>query len=478
MRKSKGSITVFALLSLLLVTATLFALLEGTRYQEIRRFAHLQTDIALESAFSNYNQDLWKQYRLLGMNGNEAEQILLKVAKAKDTGSGVNLLRFDVESGGISSKTLLTDGKGGVFVECVSTYMQDNILYETAKEVYNQYESIQELVNTSGIDLDKIDDAVKELENLENEKVNSRSVARALFQSDILEKAQMWKEDVSLGLFVKDTKKLSDVRVNLKNDLFHRRINVGDASYKSDTDWLDRILLQQYLLTYLSNYETNIEGHALVYEAEYLLGKNASDKENLLAVISRILAIREAANFIYLLSDPVKVQQAHTLAVTLGGVTLNPLILELINIALLTAWAMGESILDVRGLLEGKRIPLIKSDSTWTLELENIALVSEEFITAKESKMGLSYKDYLGILLLFENELNLAMRTMNLQEITIRKISGDDSFSMDSLIVEAEAEINYGYRPVFPFLSVIDAEDRWIYQVRTKRKYGYHEKAV
>ena len=56
MIKAKGSVTVFSLLSLLLVTAALFALLEGTRYQEIRRFANLQTDTALESAFSNYNK--------------------------------------------------------------------------------------------------------------------------------------------------------------------------------------------------------------------------------------------------------------------------------------------------------------------------------------------------------------------------------------------------------------------------------------
>ena len=60
MQKEKGSITIFSLLSLLLITATLFVLLEGTRLQEMRRFAMLQTENTVQSAFANYNSCLWK----------------------------------------------------------------------------------------------------------------------------------------------------------------------------------------------------------------------------------------------------------------------------------------------------------------------------------------------------------------------------------------------------------------------------------
>ena len=60
MQKEKGSITIFSLLSLLLITAFLFGLLEGTRLQEMRRFAILQTENSLVSVFANYNTCLWK----------------------------------------------------------------------------------------------------------------------------------------------------------------------------------------------------------------------------------------------------------------------------------------------------------------------------------------------------------------------------------------------------------------------------------
>lgn len=478
MPKCRGSITVFSLLSLLLVTATLLALLEATRYQEIRRFALLQTELALESVFSNYHQDLWQQYRLLGMCQNDAEEILLQTADAKADGNGANLLRFGVESAVISNKKLLTDGEGTVFVKSVSRYMKDNILYEVAKGIYNRYESIQQLLSTSGMDLDKIEEALTELDKLEKAEGNSKGLSGRNSKTNILKMAQGWAEDLTLGLFIEDTSKLSSQKVDLKNDIFHRQLAIGDAVYEEDTNWLDRILLQQYLLTYFSNYETNIAGHALAYEAEYLIGNAPSDKENLMLVISRIIAIREAANFMFLLSDPVKVQQAEALALTIGGASLNPLILEIIHIAVLTAWALAESVLDVRGLMIGKRIPLIKSNDTWRLKLEDISLVSEKFITAKESKDGLTYKDYLGVLLLFEDEQTLAMRAMNVEELTIQKITKDTAFSIDSLVIQAEAEINYKYSPVFPFLHVIGAEERWRYEVRTKRKFGYYEGAV
>ena len=474
MSKCKGSISIFSLLSLLLVIATLFALLEGTRYQEIKRYTNLQTDVALESAFSNYHQELWKQYRLLGMKSSEADDILMQVADAKATEKGVSLLRFAVETGGISKKTLLTDGKGSVFVKSVATYMRDNVLYELAKGIYNQYESIQQLLKTSGIDLGKIDEALMELDKLKSMDENAKNRSKNGSYIEILECVQLWKDDLTLGLFVEDISTISSEKVNLKTDMFHRTLATGNIRDEVELSWLDRILLQQYILTYLSNYESCIKGHALVYEAEYLIGKSSRDKENLISVISRILAIREAANFVSLLSDSVKVQEAHLLALAIGGISLNPLVLEVIEIAILTGWALAESIVDVRALLKGKRIPLMKSSDAWRLKLEDITLVNETFITAKESKYGLSYKDYLGLLLLFEDELSLAMRTMNAEELTIRKTSGDPFFEMDSLVVQAEAEINYVYSPIFPFLSVISAEERWNYKVRTNGKYGYY----
>ena len=84
------------------------------------------------------------------------------------------------------------------------------------------------------------------------------------------------------------------------------------------------------------------------------------------------------------------------------------------------------------------------------------------------------YVGYLGILLLFEQEQELAMRTLNLQEASIRKIYGDEDFRIDTLITQAEANIFYRYKLIFPFLHIVNAENRWNYRLLGKASYNYY----
>ena len=481
MRREKGSITVFSIISLLLITATVFALLEGSRLQELRRFANLQTEAAVESVFANYNGCLWSKYRLLGADQTQWEEILQKTANARTKESGINLLAFALEKAELESYTLLTDGSGSIFIKSVSTYMKDNILYESAKEIYNQYEAIKHLIDSSSMDKSKIEEAIKEAEAVSWESVETsvgtsgtQNTKNSINPIDLLKAAKRLQEYGILELVIKDSSKLSKSEIDFSNGLLERELKTGKKPQKVTTDWLDRVLLQQYLLTYLSNFREIKSERALSYELEYLLGEKSSDIENLKVIVTRILAIREAANFLYLISDPAKVLQAETMATLIGGTSLNPIIIEVIKVGLLTAWALAESVLDVRALLAGKHVPLLKSEESWTLELENIGKITQEFCMAKESLLGLTYENYLGILLLFEEEQSLAMKTMNIQEATIQKEYGDSSFHLDTLITEAKATISYTYDLVFPFLEVVNAEKKWEYKICIEKEYGYY----
>lgn len=481
MKREKGSITVFSIISLLLVTATVFAILEGTRLQELRRFANLQTEAAVESVFANYNGCLWNKYRLLAADQTQWEEILQKTANARTKERGVNLLVFALEKAELESYTLLTDGSGSIFIKSVSTYMKDNILYESTKEIYNQYEAIKHLIDSSSMDKSKIEEAIKEAEAVSSERdetsvgtSGTQNTKNSINPIDLLKAAKRLQEYGILELVIKDSSKLSKSEIDFSNGLLERALKTGKNPQKVTTDWLDRVLLQQYLLTYLSNFREGKSERALSYELEYLLGEKSSDIENLKVVVTRILAIREAANFLYLISNPAKVLQAETMATLIGGTSLNPIIIEVIKVGLLTAWALAESVLDVRALLAGKHVPLLKSEESWTLELENIGKITQEFCMAKESLLGLTYESYLGILLLFEEEQSLAMKTMNIQEATIHKEYGDSSFHLDTLITQAKATISYTYDLVFPFLEVVNAEKKWEHKICTEKEYGYY----
>ena len=261
---------------------------------------------------------------------------------------------------------------------------------------------------------------------------------------------------------------------DFSNSLLKRDRNEGTNLEQEPINWQERVLFQQYLLTYMSYFQGEKEGRALSYELEYLIGEKSSDIENLKAVATKLLAIREAVNFIYLLSNPVKMAQAESVATLIAGASLNTVLIEAVKVGILTAWALAESILDVRALLSGKRIPLLKSDETWTTELAKLSEIMEGYPMAKESTWGLNYENYLGVLLLMEKEEEVAMRAMNAQEATVRMTYEDDAFGIDTLLVNTKVKIAYSYKPVFPFLQVIDAENQWEPRVWGRKSYGYY----
>lgn len=481
MQKQKGSITIFSLLSLLLVMTTVFRLLECTRYQEIKRLAGLQTQTALESVFAEYSSFLWKNYQLLGCHQTQLE------ATVKDYGNARyapltkrnNFLLFQVKDTELLEYTLLTDGEGKAFMHEVSDYMKKHILYETAKKIWNQYEVVRKIKEDSSMDLSDIDTALKELEEAntqENkaEKPNSIGSAKKKDDSDtnILEVIKKIQKNGILELVLEDTGQLSEQQISLGQAVSGRKLDHGNQMVE-DTDWMDKIWLQQYFLLFFSNFCEQKEDHSLSYEIEYLIGGKETDMKNLKIVVTELLAIREAANFVYLLSDVKKVEQAGAMALALAGVSANPILIEVIKTAILTAWAFGESILDVRALLQNKRVPFLKNESLWTLQLENIGKLTTEYMTAKESDIGLSYEEYLGILLLFQKDQRSAMRGMDIQEAALKK-QYNEEIKMDQMLIRAKMKITYTYAPLFSSMDVSSRGYRWKYEVVTVENFGYY----
>ena len=473
MKKEKGSITLFSLLALLLVTATIFALLEGTRLQEMRRFAVLQTESALESVFANYNTCLWENYRLLGADSSVMQDILEKSASGR-VGGGVNLLRLLPETVQVNAYTCITDGSGSAYMASVASYMRENFIYEAAKEVYSQYQAIKEIFENSSMDTKHITDALEELEKSGEQQIEGKVLRKSQNVTEILKTAKYWMEIGVIDLFVKNIEELSQNKGNFENCLLERKLEQGENSFEYTNTWIERILFQQYLQTYMSSYVDQKENRVLSYELEYLIGKKESDIENLKITITKLLTMREVINYLYLLSDTAKVAQAESMAILLVGATGNGILVKTVELGLLAAWAFGESVLDVRALLAGKKITLLKNDKTWNLELESLGELSNKEWMAKDVELGLGYEEYLGILLLFENDTTITMHSMTIQEMTIRQCEENPVFCMDSLITNAKVQVRYSYKEVFPFLSVIHAERRWKYEILTDAAYGYY----
>ena len=200
--------------------------------------------------------------------------------------------------------------------------------------------------------------------------------------------------------------------------------------------------------------ESGSEG-GLSYEIEYLIGGKDLDEQNLVCVVNRLLAIREGLNLMHIMSDGRKRQEAQSLAMAITGAAgLSPLVL-LTTFFVMSVWALGESLMDIKGLLAGKRVMIFKSAQDWTLKLEELLTIGREGqVRAGGGERGLSYLSWLKVLLLMDEIVCQEYRMMDMIQMNIcRKQS---SFRMRRGVYQAQVRCSLAGKHVFFSLGFVE----------------------
>ena len=155
-----------------------------------------------------------------------------------------------------------------------------------------------------------------------------------------------------------------------------------------------------------------------------------------------------------------KCAEAELLALTLTAVLQIPALVKLVKASILFAWAYMESLSDVKCLLKGGRIPLMKTAADWKTGLANIADFSGNIPDGENPGHGLSYQDYLRIMLFLENSERKNMRAMDIMEMDIRRTPGNAVFRLDGCFdtYEAHMAVTSGFG----------------YSYEMTRKYGFY----
>ena len=487
----RGSITVFLALILSLVTALVCTGIESVRMAAARTQILNGADIGLYSLFGQFDREMLKDYDLFLLDGS-CGQGSLDLASVYDNFSSYmkpvlkqNSQKLSVVQGGFSAYRLLTDEGGEPFYNQVVQYMKETLgsqgvsllldKMKDRKEKTEQAEQAGEQAENG--DIIENYDAEMEENNRKNEEalaeaeknpeggeledgdnvtappqkvVNPISIIRRIRKMGILE------------LVIPGNKGVYDGQVQAGTLLSRREKQKGMPMYepeKTDTSYTSQILFQQYLMEKLGNYSAPGKG-ALKYQTEYILGGKTGDIENLKSVAGRLLLIREGVNIVHLVSDGTKRAQAAGLASAIASAFLIPPATGVIEAALLLCWAFGESILDVRELFDGGKVPLVKSTADWQLSLENLPeLLNGLDSVRRGSEDGMSYEDYLQVLLLGVSREEKITRAMDMIELCVRE-KGRKNFRMDSCIVAAEISVD------------VKANKRKVFNVT--RAYGYY----
>lgn len=179
------------------------------------------------------------------------------------------------------------------------------------------------------------------------------------------------------------------------------------------------------------------------------------DEDNLSGAVTRLLAVREGLNLLHILSDSQKRAEARNLAVLITGAAgMTPLVL-LTAFFVMSVWALGEAVMDLRGLLEGKKVPVLKDREDWSLNLDGLlSMGSRGDVQSGGGDRGLSYLSWLKVLLLMEDVIQQEYRMMDIIQMNMRK--EQDSFRMRRGVYQAKIKSRICGKRVFFSLGFVD----------------------
>ncbi|HKM34272.1 MAG TPA: DUF5702 domain-containing protein [Lachnospiraceae bacterium] len=473
-----GYLTVYLSLILTVMISLCLTLILGVRENTRRMQIECVTDIGMNNILAEYHRELFKQYGLFFIDTSygsdvasyeetgrhlkhyvqmnlEGDDILLSSLLYRD------LLKLKVNKVGILDVSVASDEEGEVLRRQAVDVIKQKSGVSYVQEVQNWYTIVQTYKLTERDVFQEQKEARTKLESWNGTIVMDNGMKKevqvAVPGANI---TSFWEAGV-LSLVVDDIATLSNQSVDLNSYISERTILPGTGIPESivfEDNWVDQLLFHEYVLCYTGRYDQQKDHSLLKYQTEYILTGKNNDLQNLKSIVYKLLALRAAANMIYLTNDAEKMKLTELAAQLLASLILLPQTAPLFQTVLVLTWAMAESLYDVTQLFHGNRIPLMKTKYSWHYSLEEI-LSLNGMVIQKNPKSGLCYSDYLRILLCLQKKETTTFRLMNIMEMDIRQTKGNSFFRMDGCIDSIRAVIEFA------------GKDKKTYTI--ERTYGY-----
>lgn len=495
LKKTKnGSITIYCSLVLCIMLLLIFACMDSARLSSGRAALSCSVDEGLFSLFSNYDKILYEKYGLLFLDagfgedqlkiGNLVDETTEYTEKVLSPTLGIfgtspeKLYRISIDSAEVLGYVLATDSNYSVLTDQICEIMLQKLGADAIKQLEDTVSTLSGAVNEYELESeDEIEEltekyeAQKELaEQMKEETESTYEGDGAVAETNVdnIEIPEDYKNPVDnitklmkLGLMsfvIPQDKTLSSASFDTGNMVSSRTLKQGlGLMPKEESKISEKMAISEFALDFFTNFLDGKNSGNIEYQAEYIIGGKSGDLENLKSVLNRILLIREGFNYIYLLSSPEKTADVYESAAIISAILLSPQAIELVAQIVRICWAYAESMMDIKSLLNGGKIPLFKDAASWQVSLSLFSSMTSQ--TESESAgRGLEYDDYLRIIMYMMSEDDLIARTADMIEYE-RRLNGDqENFCLDSCmsafrikylasIGEHEVTVNrsYGY---------------------------------
>ena len=463
-----------------LITTSIKSSLQSGYYTVVKQSCRLSE----ESVFASYNNQLLKDFNIFALNKSD----ILNNKLCSYINENISSYSSDISLSDCAFNTFsyMTDNDGygveeqivkameyGLFSNVLDKEQQSILSGEEQENVQNDKE--QESVQADnerkyvrcGENLSEAqaysEQFMEDNENLKKDQINtSLNAVWQLYEylkSEICEtvtEGRISNKYIEIQELADEYIKSRDISF-INTDVIKRSI---EASGNEDT-LKKNVLSTEYVAKHFICYTDTSPGDndragssaLLDYEMEYIIGGEHNDRKNVYKVINQLSVIREGVNLSYLISSQDKMSEAYMLAAALVGVMGCDLAVRLVQYIIVSIWAYAESIVELRKLLAGETIALIKNRDNWILQLSS--LVDEKLnlqslinnITSYEAvnnnkveengrDNSIGYKEYLKLLIMFMNKSDRNYRIAALMELRMI-MYGHSGFRMKNYIYAA-----------------------------------------
>lgn len=440
MKKKKGEITAFLSLIFVLLVSFILAISQSAQIQTTKNLKRIAVDNALFSVFGEYHKELLEEYKVFafdmtyGTGQFEEQQIINRMSHYGSM--GIEQTITDIQ--------FLTDNNGQAFREQMLEYMETQTGMGVLQDVTGLCAAWQEQKIQGEEVSEQLDQVLSHGEEMLPEENTGILEIR---KTGILSLVLPERFELS-GKYVGQEKLVSCRSRHAGRGTFPARSRVNGQA--------EKLLFEQYILKMFSSaVEQKSETRNLDYEIEYLISGKESDAENLKDVVNQMLLVRMGLNYAHLAIDSGKQGEAETMAAALAAVSLRPEAKDALKQLILLVWCFGESVVDLRTLLAGRRAALVNNSQNWQLPLSGVFTFwgSDAGYEGADAEEGLNYGQYLQILLHLKDETDLNMRVLDRLEQNLRFEKGLEYFRADACVtkmkLQNKADMWSGYSYTF-----------------------------
>jgi len=455
----------------------ILALYSGARIGAVKMKTECVADISMNSVLAEYSRELYRQYGLLMVDTsygtgkhsitNTEEHLRKYVQKnfepsvvGKFTGTSTMMKAYCKEAR-ITGSSFATDNDGMVLNRQILAYMaggpiegkmtdvDDNIQKLRSAELDTT--DVEQMARENQEEIDSLELPTIINEEGEEEEVSLGNPADAVNSQRGIGVLSLAASGMDISRAVADLSQYASKRTKNKGTGLRDNEEISLS---------EKLLIDEYYYEKCGRYGGEFDKSLLKYQLEYIIFGQNSDYRNLEKMAQTLLFWREASNFTYMLGCPSKQNEADAVASILTAVLMAPEFKDPVKWSIIFAWTFAESVSDINILLEGGRVPLFKSDSSWQLSLGEM-LFFRGNIGRKDCGEGLYYKDYLRMKLGMTSLKEKTARFMDIVEMDIRKTDGNREFKIDHCLDTFCGEIIVG--------------TSYGYEVKIERVYGYEE---